>query len=441
MRLIQALVPEGKRQLVIDLLEDAEIDYAMSAETSRGDYSDIVYIPTDVDSVEEILDELRDVGVERDGYMIVSDVETIVSDRFEKQQAEDDDEEETNGVAEDDRISREELQTKARNLSRSTTNYIALTLISAIVATAGLLQDSAAVVVGSMVIAPLIGPAMASCVGTVVSDDALFWDGVRSQVIGLAVAVISATVFAAGYRVVLAPELELLLIQQVAERAHPGLLSLAIALGAGVAGALSLTSGADEALVGVMIAVALMPPAAAVGLGIAYVDLTLAVGAGVLVLVNLMSINVAGVVAIWLKRYRPTHWYDAKEARRLTGQRLLIFGVSILLLSSFLATSSLAVRENAQFETEVETIAEDATDNLLAVEFSYEANLLTQQPDIVTVRVYGENPPEAAVLRDRIREQTGIEVGVRVVTERISRANGEYSGTSAASEPLAHIAF
>jgi len=88
----------------------------------------------------------------------------------------DDDEEETNGVAEDDRISREELQTKARNLSRSTTNYIALTLISAIVATAGLLQDSAAVVVGSMVIAPLIGPAMASCVGTVVSDDTLFWE-------------------------------------------------------------------------------------------------------------------------------------------------------------------------------------------------------------------------------------------------------------------------
>jgi len=188
MRLIQTLVPEGKRQLVIDLLEDAEIDYAMTSETSRGDYSDIVYIPTDVDSVEGILDELRDVGVEREGYMIVSDVETIVSDRFEQQQADDEADEETNGVAEDERISREELQTKAQNLSRSTTNYIALTLISAIVATAGLLQDSAAVVVGSMVIAPLIGPAMASCVGTVVSDDALFWEGMRSQAIGLAVA-------------------------------------------------------------------------------------------------------------------------------------------------------------------------------------------------------------------------------------------------------------
>ena len=422
MRLIQTLVPEGKRQLVIDLLEDAEIDYAMTSETSRSDYSDIVYIPTDVDSVEGILDELRDVGVERDGYMIVSDVETIVSDRFEQQQADDEEDEEPNGVAEDERISREELQTKARNLSRSTTNYIALTLISAIVATAGLLQDSAAVVVGSMVIAPLIGPAMASCVGTVISDDALFWEGMRSQAIGLAVAVVSATLFAAGYRAVLAPELELLLIQQVAERAHPGLLSLAIALGAGIAGALSLTSGADEALVGVMIAVALMPPAAAVGLGIAYVDPTLAVGAGVLVLVNLMSINVAGVVAIWLKRYKPTHWYDEREARRLTGRRLLIFGISILLLTSFLATSSLAARENAQFESEVETIADDATENLLAVEFSYEANLLTQQPETITVRVYGENPPAAATLRERIRDTTGVDVSVRVVTEQISRA-------------------
>jgi len=143
MRLIQALIPEGKRRLVIEHLEDAAIDYAMTSETSRSEYSDIAYIPTDVDSVEEILDELRDVGVERDGYMIVSDVETIVSDRFEQQQANDAGDEETNSVAEDERISREELQTKARNLSRSTTNYIALTLISAIVATAGLLQDSA----------------------------------------------------------------------------------------------------------------------------------------------------------------------------------------------------------------------------------------------------------------------------------------------------------
>ena len=426
MRLIQTLVPEGKREQVIAALDDADVDYAMTDETSGREYSDIAYIPTDVDSVEGLLEELRSVGVERDGYMIVSDVETIVSDDFDERLAEkeadktDEDDDDETAPADDERIPREELQTKAQNLSRSTRNYIALTLISAIVATAGLLQDSAAVVVGSMVIAPLIGPAMASCVGTVVSDDALFWEGIRSQLIGLTVAIASATLFAAGYRAALAPDLELLLIQQVAERAHPGLLSLAIALGAGTAGALSLTSGADEALVGVMIAVALMPPAAAVGLGIAYVDPTLAVGAGVLVLVNLLSINVAGVATVWLRRYKPTHWYDAREARRLTGRRLLLFGLAILVLTSFLATSSLAARENAQFERTVERIAETSTDNLLSVEFAYEANLLTQQPHSVTVRVYDADPPQAAVLRERIREETGTEVRVRVVSERIS---------------------
>ena len=418
MRLIQTLVPDGKRQTVVDLLEAEEIDFAMTTETSTSGYSDIVYIPTESDAVEGIVDDLRSIGVEREGYMVISDVETIVSEQFEEKQ-EENDEEGTN----DERISREELRTKARNLSRSTTNYLLLTIISAVVATAGLLQDSAAVVVGSMVIAPLIGPAMASCVGTVINDDnALFREGVRSQVIGLTVAVLSATLFALAYRSLLAPELELLLIQQVAERAHPGLLALAIALGAGTAGALSLTSGADEALVGVMIAVALMPPAASVGLGIAYVDPRLAVGAGVLVLVNLLSINIAGIVTIWIKRYKPTHWHDAQQARRATVGRLAVFGLAVLVLTSFLAVSSLDARQNAAFEQQVEAIAADTTDQLLAVDIEYRAELLSQTPSRVTITVHGETPPAAGEIRERIRQETGVDIPVTVITEQVDTA-------------------
>ena len=412
MRLIQTLVPEGKHDTVVDILESEEIDFAMTTESSNSGFSDIVYIPADSDEVEGILDKLRDVGVEREGYMVVTDVETIVSEQFEEKH-EDDDE---NG--EDERISRDELRTKAQNLSRSTPNYLALTVISAIVATAGLLQDSAAVVVGSMVIAPLIGPAMGSCVGTVINDDELFWNGVRAQTIGIAVAVASATLFALGYRFALAPELELLLIQQVAERAHPGLLALAIALGAGTAGALSLTSGADEALVGVMIAVALIPPAASVGLGVAYADATLAIGAGVLVLVNLLSINVAGVVAIWVKEYTPAHWYDAKRARKVTTRRLLVFGLAIALLTSFLVVSSLDARETSAFEREVESIAESATAAQVDVEYTYHADPIAQRPARVTVYVYGETTPSAAALRESIRERTGTDVEVRIVAQR-----------------------
>ena len=411
MRLIQTLVPEGKHETVVDILESEQLDYAMTKESSDSNYSDIVYIPAESDQVEDIVDDLRDVGVERDGYMMITDVETIVSEQFEQKQ----DDESDNG---DERISRDELRTKAQNLSRSTVNYLALTIISAVVATAGLLQDSAAVVVGSMVIAPLIGPAMASCVGTVINDDELFWEGIRSQVIGLTVAVLSAVLFAISYRLLIAPDLELLLIQQIAERAHPGLLALAIALGAGTAGALSLTSGADEALVGVMIAVALMPPAASVGLGIAYLDPRLAFGASVLVLVNLLSINVAGIVTIWVKRYKPSHWYDAQQARRITTGRLVVFVLAIVVLTSFLAMSSLDARNNMAFESQVETIADDTTDNLLAVDFEYRADLVSQQPSGVTISVHGDEPPAASELREQIRQQTGVDVPVTVITEQ-----------------------
>ena len=411
MRLIQTLVPEGKHATVVDILESEEIDFAMTEESSKSNYSDVVYIPAESERVEEIVDKLRDVGVEREGYMLITDVETIVSEQFEEKKEEEAD----NG---DERISRDELRTKAQNLSRSTPNYLALTIISAIVATAGLLQDSAAVVVGSMVIAPLIGPAMASCVGTVINDDDLFWEGIRSQTIGLSVAVLSAVVFAVGYRLLLAPELELLIIQQIAERAHPGLLALAVALGAGTAGALALTSGADEALVGVMIAVALMPPAASVGLGVAYLDPRLAFGASVLVMVNLLSINAAGIVTIWIKRYKPSHWYDAQQARRITAERLVVFTLAILMLTSFLAMSSLDARDNMAFESQVETITDDTADELLAVDFAYRADLVSQQPNGVTVYVHGDEPPAAGELREQIREETGVDVSVTVITEQ-----------------------
>lgn len=74
-----------------------------------------------------------------------------------------------------------------------------MTAISAVVAVIGLLQNSAALVVGSMVIAPLIGPAMAAAVGTVIDDHELATRGIRLQIIGLGLAIVSAAVFTARW--------------------------------------------------------------------------------------------------------------------------------------------------------------------------------------------------------------------------------------------------
>ncbi|MDY6780785.1 MAG: TIGR00341 family protein, partial [Halobacteria archaeon] len=86
----------------------------------------------------------------------------MVSEKFEERSEESDEEDEEEGESE--RIARDELRATAEGLSRSTRNYVIFTVISAVVATAGLMTDSASIVVGSMVIAPLIGPAMASSV-------------------------------------------------------------------------------------------------------------------------------------------------------------------------------------------------------------------------------------------------------------------------------------
>jgi len=230
--------------------------------------------------------------------------------------------------------------------------------------------------------------------------------------------VLSATLFAFSYRLLLVSELDLLLIQQVVERVHPGLLSLAVALGAGIAGALSLTSGADEALVGVMIAVALIPPAASVGLGIGYADPVVAGGAGILVLVNVLSINAAGIITIWSKRYRPTHWFDERQARRDTIQRFAAFILVILVLSSFLAVSSLDARDNAVFETTVQTEIESTVDgNVLSVEFNYQPQLLSQSQTGVVVHVNSQQRGLADDLQTAIEAETGKRLDVTVVYE------------------------
>ena len=169
-------------------------------------------------------------------------------------------------------------------MAEITPNYVVFTVISAIVAAAGLLADSAAVVVGSMVIAPLLGPAVGASVGSIVNDDDLFRTGAKAQVLGLAV--LSVTVFAFFAKFTFLLNIGIRSLAEVASRVNPGALSLVVALGSGAAGALSLTAGVSAPLVGVMIAAALIPPAAAVGLGVAYGDAVLVVSSSVLVLVN-----------------------------------------------------------------------------------------------------------------------------------------------------------
>ena len=403
------MVPTGKREAVLGVLDEEDVDYALSDETSGRDYTAVVTFPLPTSAVEPILDRLREVGIERNAYTVVVQAETVVSERFEALEDKyesGDDEESGNG----NRIAREEIVARAGEMAPTVRPYVLMTAVSAIVATAGLLLDSPAVVVGSMVIAPLIGPAMAASVGTVVDDPELALRGVKLQALGGVVAVGAATAFALLIRttkvVPLSAE-DVFVIGEVRERLAPGVLSLVIALGAGAAGAVSLASGVSSALVGVMIAAALVPPTAVVGIGIAWGEPATVLGSGVLVLVNVLAINLVALVVLWRYGYRPRLWFREDEARATTLKRISVLAVVLLLLTGLLGTFTYSSYRTAGFEEDATAAIEaelppEATVLDLAV--TYEGfPLQTPRSVVVTVGYPPSSSPPA--VGEGIRER------------------------------------
>jgi len=418
-RLVQITIPTGKREAITDVLEEEGVDYVLSEEVSDQDYTAVAEFPLPPNAVEPVLEKLREAGLDEESFTIVVDANTVISRRFEalvERYAED---------ADEDRISREELESAAEGLMPNTRNYFVLTVVSAVVATAGLLLDSPATVVGSMVIAPLVGPALAASVGTVVDEHELRVRGVFLQTAGVLAAVLSAGLFAAGIQAanLVPPGLDVLAIEQVRERLAPDFLSLAIALGAGVAGALSLSTGVSAALVGVMIAVALIPPAAVVGIGVAWGEPALAMGSAVLVLVNVLSINLAALAVLWYQGYRPEAWFRAADVRTSTLTRIGVLAGVILLLSVFLGGVTYAGYQGAVAEQEITEAAQSTVDEhdrltLLDVEVESDDHPLRGTPDSATVTVGTavgtEPPPLAEAIERRIRERLGSGVRVEV---------------------------
>jgi len=421
-RLVQVAIPEGKRGVVLAVLDDEGIDYVVSDETSNREYEATVAFPLPTNAVESVLADLRDVGVGENAYTVVTTADTVVSDSFDALS------EDYAEGGDEDRIAREELQAKAEGLASSLPVYVVMTLVSAVVATAGLLLDSPATVVGSMVIAPVIAPALSASVGTVVDDDELFREGVKLQVLGLGLIVVTSVAFATLIRAtgIVPPTLDPTTLSEIEGRLAPNVLSLAVALGAGVAGMVSLTAGVSTALVGVMIAVALVPPAATIGIAIAWGLPNAALGSSVLTLVNLLSINTAALTVLWYQGYRPEPIFQRSQARSATVKRLVVLVGAVALLSVFLGGVTYNSYTSATTEQDIrEAVAGvvDDTGGAMLLEVSIRTTneyVLFTEPEgvVVTAGVTADRPPDLAERIDRAVDRTvdgNIEVQVRYV--------------------------
>ncbi|WP_420628226.1 TIGR00341 family protein [Candidatus Leptofilum sp.] len=175
-----------------------------------------------------------------------------------------------------------------------------LILLSAGIAYFGLQQDSSAVIIGAMLVAPLMSPMMAMGYGIVKGSLTLFRQAAVATLIGISLAVgLTALVT------------YILPIQSVTDeilaRTNPNLLDLFIALISGLAGAYALCrKEVSASLPGVAIAASLVPPLCVVGFGIGRGNERIALEALLLFTTNLASIVVASIFMFWAVGFRPT---------------------------------------------------------------------------------------------------------------------------------------
>lgn len=224
-----------------------------------------------------------------------------------------------------ERVSREELYQDVSESAALNSTYLIMVALSALVAALGVINNSTAVVIGAMVIAPLLGPNLALSLATALGDARLAAHAVRANVAGGALAFAESVII--GLVVPVNPG-----VYQVMTRLgiHPG--EVILALASGCAGALAFTTGAPAALIGVMVAVALLPPLVTCGLLIGAGHFRLAMGPFQLTAVNVICVNLAGVITFVAQGIRPHRWWEADRARRAVWVAVALWSITLALL-------------------------------------------------------------------------------------------------------------
>ena len=222
--------------------------------------------------------------------------------------------------------SREALYDTVSKDIKLNSNFIFLVILSTVVAAIGLIENNVAVVIGAMVIAPLLGPNLALGLGTALGDVDLMRKALKTNLVGVSLCISLSILIGLLWPFdINSPEL--------LARTNVGLDSLALALASGAAAALSLTTGLSSVLVGVMVAVALLPPAATFGLMLGHGQYQLATGAVLLLIANVVCLNLATKTVFWFKGISPRTWWQKEKAKRAMRIYILVWLTGLLILA------------------------------------------------------------------------------------------------------------
>jgi uncharacterized hydrophobic protein (TIGR00341 family) len=332
LRLLEVTVPSAECERIPGLLETINVEHLETLNPAQG--TGLVRILLDAQDSEAASDILvRHFGA-RDGFRLIllpveatlpavqpprTDETPIAAQPAEKPP---------------ERISREELYDDIAQASKVSVVYATMVVLSTVVAAVGLIRNDVAIIVGAMVIAPLLGPNIGLALASTLGDTELAKRSLRAIGVGGAIAAAMSFLLGVAFPVDLDNA-------SIAARTSADVGDIALALAAGAAGALAFTSGVPSVVVGVMVAVALLPPLVTAGLmaGAGYGKA--ASGALMLLVTNVTCVNLAAVGTFLLQKVRPRTWWEADRARQATRRAVTTWIIMLLVLLALMLSGAI----------------------------------------------------------------------------------------------------
>ncbi len=331
--LLQIVLPTGFDTDIRQLVEEGT--HLGSWATLSEEPQPIHQILLDGEDVQEVLDRLESRFSTSSGFSVLL-LPTDACLPRPKKEEEPPAEEVPEAVAEPKKkrtyhakVSREELYTTVSEGVEPDRIFFAMVFLSSLVAAFGLVRNDLAVIIGAMVIAPLLMPNVALALATTLGDKDLWQRALKANLRGMALAFCVAAL--------LGLFLDFDTNQgEIFKRTVPKLPDLLLATISGVAGTLALTAGLSSTVIGVMVAVALMPPLVSFGILTGSGHWKEAYGAFQLLSANIICVNLAGVGTFLFMGVRPRTWWESEKAKHSTRRAMIVWAILLLILASIL---------------------------------------------------------------------------------------------------------
>ncbi|WP_426573461.1 DUF389 domain-containing protein [Aquihabitans sp. McL0605] len=288
---------------------------------------------------------------------------------------------------------RDQLFFEGDDVSRRLSRFWMLLVLAGVIASAGVVSNSTATVIGAMIVAPLMVPILGVVVAVVLGDRDNLLRCLGLVVLG------AAAVVAIGYLVGLCVEAPVTAATnpQVASRVAPTLIELVAALATGAVGSIALArDDISDTLPGVAIAISLVPPLAVVGLTLESGVARESLGALVLFVANVSAILASGLVVMAVFRVHRLAVAPADERRRVHRVRAaVVIAVALVAIAIPLGLASARINTNRTRESTVSKVAASWADGQ-----GWEIISVSTEPAGTVIRAAGPLPePDTAALK------------------------------------------